>query len=107
MKKEKINRFLKILKTTAKNPTTWKVLGLCTLLASTNAGYCDTTPPQGIESQVKVIQDVIFGKGIRMVVLLFGITWGFFKSVMSGSFQPILLYGGIGFCFFFTFVVPI
>ena len=93
---------LEKLKKITKNPTTWKVLGLCSLIISSNAAYCGDEALQGIESQVKVIQSVIFGKGIRMLVMLFGISWGFFKTVMSGSFQPILLYGGIGLCFFFV-----
>ncbi len=84
-----------------KSPTTWKTLGLCALFASTISGYCADSP-HGIETQVKAVQEVIFSKGVRMIVMLFGITWGFFKTVMSGSFQPILLYGGIGLCFFFV-----
>jgi len=95
-------KILQSLKKAAKNPTTWKALGLCAVVLSSSQGYCADNVSQGIESQVKAVQEVIFGKGIRMLVMLFGISWGFFKTVMSGSFQPILLYGGIGLCFFFV-----
>jgi hypothetical protein len=83
----------------AKNPTTLKVLGLCALIGISNVGYCDAA--EEIEHQVKVIEGVIFTKGVRMVVLLFGMSWGFFKTFISSSFQPILLYGGLGCLFFF------
>ena len=90
--------FTKIKKLT-KNPTTWKVLSLCALVGISNVGYCDAGAE--MEQQVKVIEGVIFTKGVRMVVLLFGMTWGFFKTFISSSFQPILLYGGLGCLFFF------
>jgi hypothetical protein len=96
MKAEKM--FTKMKKLT-KNPTTWKALGLCALVGASNAGYCDAGAE--MEQQVKVIEGVIFTKGVRMVVLLFGMSWGFFKTFISSSFQPILLYGGLGCLFFF------
>ena len=102
MKKFTKNKTLQFLKAVAKNPTTWKTLGLCALVLSSSQGYCADSGAQGIETQVKAVKEVIFGKGIRMLVMLFGISWGFFKTVMAGSFQPILLYGGIGLVFFFV-----
>lgn len=101
MKPLQKNKLINSLKNIINNPTTWKTLGACALLASANVGYC-ADGPNGIETQVKAVQDVIFSKGVRMIIMLFGISWGFFKTVMSGSFQPILLYGGIGLCFFFV-----
>lgn len=96
MKAEKM--FTKMKKLT-KTPTIWKVLVLCALVGASNAGYCDVGAE--MEQQVKVIEGVIFTKGVRMVVLLFGMSWGFFKTFISSSFQPILLYGGLGCLFFF------
>ena len=87
------------IKKITKNPTTWKVLTLCALVGVSNSGYCDAGAE--MEQQVKVIEEVIFHKGVRMVVLLFGTTWGFFKTFLSSSFQPFLLYGGLGCLFFF------
>ena len=84
-----------------KHPTTCKVLGAFLFLGVSNIGICADINKE-IESQVAIVQQVIFAKGIRMLVMLFGISWGFFKTVLSGTFQPLLLYGGLGLCFFFV-----
>lgn len=92
------------LKKLLKSPLTWKVLGVATLLLASNVGFCAgdiSSIDTQIADEVKKVTNVIFGKGIRLVVLLFGMAWGFFKTVMSGTFQPILLYGGLGLSFFF------
>lgn len=88
------------LKTLIKSPATWRVLTLALLIGMTNAGYCADTGVDDLEKQLKGVQDIIFGKQVRTIVLLFGMAWGFFKTFISGTFTPILLYGGLGLCFF-------
>lgn len=88
------------IKILLKNPTTWRVLTMGALLAVTNAGYCADAKPADLEAELSRVQSIIFGKQIRTVVLLFGMAWGFFKTFIGGTFTPILLYGGLGLCFF-------
>ena len=87
-------------KTLIKSPTTWRVLTIGALLAVSNAGYCADAKPGDLEEQLTSVQNIIFGKQVRTVVLLFGMAWGFFKTFIGGTFTPILLYGGLGLCFF-------
>ena len=88
------------LKTLIKSPTTWRVLTLALLVGVSNAGYCADAGNADLDGQLTKVQDIIFGKQIRTIVLLFGMAWGFFKTFMSGTFTPILLYGGLGLSFF-------
>ncbi|NGX50722.1 MAG: hypothetical protein K1060chlam2_00572 [Chlamydiae bacterium] len=90
------NKIMQIVR----SPLTWRALGIFLLLASTSTAYCDAEAE--IEAQVTTLMGTIFSKSIRLIVLLFGMTWGFLKTVMSGSFQPIIMYGGISCCFFFV-----
>ena len=95
------NKIMQIVR----SPLTWRALGIFLLLASTSTAYCDSsalTADAEIEAQVTTLMGTIFSKPIRLIVLLFGMTWGFLKTVMSGSFQPIIMYGGISCCFFFV-----
>src|SRR6056297_1870327 len=88
------------LKTLMKSPTTWRVLTLGAFLAMTNVAFCADSGNADLDGQLTKVQDIIFGKQIRTIVLLFGMAWGFFKTFMSGTFTPILLYGGLGLSFF-------
>ena len=89
------------LKRLTKNPTTYRVLTLALFVGLNATGYCaDSNPNEALDAQLKSVQDIIFGKQIRTIVLLFGMAWGFFKTFMSGTFTPILLYGGLGLSFF-------
>jgi len=88
------------LKTLMKSPTTWRVLTLGAFLAISNAGYCADVKAGDLEEQLTSVQNIIFGKQVRTIVLLFGMAWGFFKTFIGGTFTPILLYGGLGLCFF-------
>jgi len=98
---EKMKTLTHKIKKLAKSPMTWKVLTVGVFMGLSNIGYSADVNKE-IESQVALVQKVIFDKGVRMIVMLFGITWGFFKTVLSGTFQPLLLYGGLGCCFFFV-----
>lgn len=91
---------LKKLKQLSKNPTTWRLLALGLILSVTNSGYCVDGDHADLDTQLTKVQDIIFGKQIRTIVLLFGMAWGFFKTFMSGTFTPILIYGGLGLSFF-------
>ena len=93
---------LEKFKITAKKPTTWKVLGLCALLASSSTGYCADGAMQELDSQVNMIQKVIFGPVIRGLVLGFAFAWGVLKGFMTNSLVPIIMYLGLGSCFFFV-----
>lgn len=85
-----------------KNPITWRLMALGVFLGLANVGFADVNKvSEEMEAQVKLIESAIFTKGIRMVVLLLGMCWGFFKTIMAGTLQPLLLYGGIGCMFFF------
>lgn len=88
------------LKILMKSPTTWRVLTIGAFLAVSNAGYCADVNPGDLEEQLTRVQNIIFGKQVRTIVLLFGMAWGFFKTFIGGTFTPILLYGGLGLCFF-------
>lgn len=88
------------LKRLTKNPTTWRVLALGVFIGLNATGYCADTNNAELDTQLTKVQDIIFGKQIRTIVLLFGMAWGFFKTFMSGTFTPILLYGGLGLSFF-------
>ena len=97
MKQIMLNRLEKLLK----SEKTWRLLVLGIFLGSASLGYCDISDTNAdFEAQIKSVQDIIFGKHIRTMVLLFGMAWGFFKTFMSGTFTPILLYGGLGLSFF-------
>lgn len=91
---------LEKLKTLLKSPTTWRVLTLGALLAVSNAGYCADAKPADLEAELSKVQSIIFGKQIRTVVLIFGMAWGCFKALIGGTFTPLLIYGGLGLCFF-------
>ena len=88
------------LKILMKSPTTWRVLTIGAFLAVSNAGYCADVNTGDLEKQLEGVQNIIFGKQVRTIVLLFGMAWGFFKTFIGGTFTPILLYGGLGLCFF-------
>lgn len=89
------------LKNLIKSENTWRLLALGSFLGSAASGYCGVSDTNAdFEAQIKSVQDIIFGKHIRTMVLLFGMAWGFFKTFMSGTFTPILLYGGLGLSFF-------
>ena len=88
------------LKTLLKSPRTWHLLTIGAFLAISNVGYCADVQPGDFEEQLNKVQNIIFGKQIRTLVLLFGLAWGFFKTYIGGTFTPLLLYGGLGFCFF-------
>jgi len=61
-------------------------------------GFCDASAE--LEAQAQTVMNKVFSKPIRMIVLLFGIAWGFIKSYAASSFQPMILYGGLGFALF-------
>jgi len=88
------------LKRYAKNPISWRVLTLALFVGLNATGYCADSGNADLDGQLTKVQDIIFGKQIRTIVLLFGMAWGFFKTFMSGTFTPILLYGGLGLSFF-------
>ena len=64
-------------------------------------GFCDASAD--LEAQATTLMDKIYGKPLRMIVLLFGITFGAIRSAMTKSFQPVVFYTGLG---FFLFLVP-
>lgn len=77
----------------------WKIIALVCFLVLPSLGYCGLEDE--LNSQIKIVEDFLFGKGIRTVVMLFGFAWGFIKSSIAGSFVPLCFYGGMGFIFFF------
>ena len=73
------------LKTLMKSPTTWRVLTLALLFGVTNAGYCADSGNADLDGQLTKVQDIIFGKQIRTIVLLFGMAWGFFNPQIQAA----------------------
>jgi len=66
-----------------------------------SSGFCDAS--SDLEAQAVSLMDKIYGKPLRFIVLLFGITFGAIRSAMTKTFQPIVFYTGLG---FFLFLVP-
>lgn len=64
-------------------------------------GFCDASTD--LEDQANTLMDKIYGKPLRLIVLLFGITFGAIRSAMTKTFQPVVFYTGLG---FFLFLVP-
>jgi|GEM_PF-4141545 predicted membrane protein len=64
-------------------------------------GFCDASAD--LEAQATTLMDKIYGKPLRLIALLFGITFGAIRSIMTHSFQPVIFYTGLG---FFLFLVP-
>lgn len=64
-------------------------------------GFCDASTD--LEAQATTLMDKIYGKPLRLIVLLFGMTFGAIRSIMTHSFQPVIFYTGLG---FFLFLVP-
>lgn len=71
------------------------------LLAFHSHGFCDASTD--LEAQATTLMDKIYGKPLRLIVLLFGITFGAIRSAMTKTFQPVVFYTGLG---FFLFLVP-
>ena len=71
------------------------------LLAFHSQGFCDASTD--LEAQATTLMDKIYGKPLRLIVLLFGITYGAIRSAMTKTFQPVIFYTGLG---FFLFLIP-
>lgn len=71
------------------------------LFAFHSHGFCDASAD--LEAQATTLMDKIYGKPLRLIVLLFGITFGAIRSAMTKTFQPVVFYTGLG---FFLFLVP-
>lgn len=71
------------------------------LVALHSSGFCDASAD--LEAQATTLMDKIYGKPLRLIVLLFGITFGAIRSAMTKTFQPVVFYTGLG---FFLFLVP-
>ena len=70
------------------------VLSAC--LVSHAQGYCADAQVSSLDTVTKNVMDVIFSSGIKKSILVLAAGWGLFQAVSSGSFKPLLLWGGIG-----------
>jgi hypothetical protein len=69
------------------------VLSVC--LFSHSNGYC-ADAAESLDSVTQHVTALVFGSGIKKAVLGLAGAWGLFQAVSSGSFKPLLLWGGIG-----------
>jgi hypothetical protein len=73
------------------------LLFLSVCLISHSQGFCaEASQTSGLDSVTKNVMDVVFSSGIKKSILVLAAAWGLFQSVSSGSFKPLLLWGGIG-----------
>lgn len=70
------------------------VLSAC--LVSHAQGYCADAQVSSLDTVTKNVMDVIFSSGVKKSILVLAAGWGLFQAVSSGSFKPLLLWGGIG-----------
>lgn len=59
-------------------------------------GYCDAKATDGLDSITTNVMGIIFGSTVRKSLLAIAAAWGVFQAVTSGSFKPVLFWGGIG-----------
>ncbi|MBX9744360.1 MAG: hypothetical protein K2X08_04020 [Chlamydiales bacterium] len=59
-------------------------------------GYCDAKATEGLDSITTNVMGIIFGSTVRKSLLAIAAAWGVFQAVTSGSFKPVLFWGGIG-----------
>lgn len=59
-------------------------------------GYCDAKSTDGLDSITTNVMGIIFGSTVRKSLLAIAAAWGVFQAVTSGSFKPVLFWGGIG-----------
>lgn len=71
------------------------VLGvlLATILMHSQ-GFCDGADP--IDGVTKTVIQTIFSPWVKRSALAFGGGFGLFQSFASGSFKPLLTWGGLG-----------
>lgn len=72
------------------------MLFLAVCLFSHSQGFCAADKVDGLDSVTKNVMDIVFGAGIKKSILVLAAGWGLFQAVSSGSFKPLLLWGGIG-----------
>ncbi len=73
------------------------ILALTVFMVSHSQGFCaDADKAAGLDSVTKSVMDIVFGAGIKKSILVLAAAWGLFQAVSSGSFKPLLLWGGIG-----------
>lgn len=74
-----------------------RVLPICLLAAGLllhSQGYCNDA--SGLDSITNNVMQIVFGSAVRKSLLVLAAAWGVFQAATSGSFKPVLFWGGIG-----------
>ncbi len=71
------------------------MVAVCLLAFTPSLGFCDDAT-NFLDNMGVSLEKLLFGAGMRTVVLVFGAAMGVYKAVGSGQFWPLLTWGGIG-----------
>lgn len=75
-------------------PQCFFIMALCLLTLVPSMAFCDDI--NFLDTMGTSLKGLLFGTGMRTVVLVFGAIVGVYKAVSSGQFWPLLTWGGIG-----------